>query len=44
MLKYYRKTSGLVCYVSTQYVETVKELDFNRYVQLTWWPRGNTPD
>jgi len=31
-------------YVSTHYVETVKEIDCNRYVQLTWWPRGYASD
>jgi len=38
---------ALFVYVSTYYIEAIKlvrlELDFNRYVQLTWWPKCNTP-
>jgi len=48
MLKYYKKVRpanlALFVYVSTHCVELVKQIDFNRYVQLTRWPTSNTPD
>jgi len=50
-VKYYRKdvfvenvwpaNLALFVYVSTQCVETVKWLDYNRYSQLTRWCSGN---
>jgi len=49
---YYRKNkfvvnvwpanSALFIYVSNYCVETVKQLDYNQYTQLTRWCRGNT--
>ena len=33
--------SALFIYVLTQFVETVKHLDYNGYSQLTRWDRGN---
>ena len=33
--------SALFIYVSTQCVETVKQLDYNRFSQLTRWCSGN---
>ena len=50
MLKCNRKTTlrraslALFIYVSTHYVETVKKLDLNRYVQLSRWSRGNASE
>jgi len=53
MLKYYKivllKKCGpqiLLClfFVLTHYVETIKYLVCNRYVQLTRWPSSNAPD
>ena len=34
----------LFIYVFTHYVETVKWFDFNRYIQLSQWSRGNASD
>ena len=33
--------SALFFYVLTHCVETVKQFDYNRYSQLTWWCSGN---
>ena len=35
---------ALLIYVSTNYVETVKQLDINRYVKLSLWSRGNASE
>jgi len=35
---------ALCVYMFTHYVEIVKHLDFNRYVQLTRWSGGSSPD
>ena len=38
------KKIGIVCLYVDHYVETVKYLDFNLYVQLSRWSRGNASD
>jgi len=36
--------NDIVCLFFDHYVETVKYLDFNPYVQLSKWSRGNASD